>query len=295
MALSIQLLVNSQSVPNTTTFTLQNVVDAVNPTTDDLIDCFNDANSTYFNSTYKTQYYADYGNRNNLLMFRDYGPHNALPPTVTTGSVTEYWTNAGVISTYGITFSGNVTSQGSTSVTERGFVWSTIDATPTIGESGVTKSVYSNSGTGAMTFSWIPNTTPGIAHYISAYAKNSIGTTYGNVTTFTTCIITPEFTTTLVIPYAYAYIVGGVTTDFHSTLAGAQDACHKFNLGTVTLLGYETYWQSGFAIWRAYQEGTGDKRCDQIGDGYYVLPDPAGTDHIIQVSGGYTISRQVCN
>lgn len=57
------------AVPNTTTFTLQNVVDEVNPTTDDLVDCFADANASYFNSNYS-------GSKNSLLNFRDYGSHN---------------------------------------------------------------------------------------------------------------------------------------------------------------------------------------------------------------------------
>lgn len=75
----IMLLGNSwgqTSVPNTTTFTLQNVVDVVNPTTDDLGDSFSDAISGHFNITYKNPYFSGAGNRNNLLMFRDYGIHN---------------------------------------------------------------------------------------------------------------------------------------------------------------------------------------------------------------------------
>jgi hypothetical protein len=53
-------------VPNTTTFTLQNVVDAVNPTTDDLVDCFNDAIIGKFDSNYGP------GDESNLLQFRNY-------------------------------------------------------------------------------------------------------------------------------------------------------------------------------------------------------------------------------
>ena len=64
------LFSSGQTVPNTTTFTLQNVVDAVNPTYDDLADCFSDANSSYFNPAYS-------GSKNSLLNFQDYGPHNA--------------------------------------------------------------------------------------------------------------------------------------------------------------------------------------------------------------------------
>lgn len=58
-------------VPNTTTFTLQDVITEVNPTTDDLNDCFNDADSSYFNSAYE-------GSKDQLLNFRDYGSQNAL-------------------------------------------------------------------------------------------------------------------------------------------------------------------------------------------------------------------------
>jgi len=54
------------AVPNTTTFSLQDVVDEVNPTTDDLADCFADATSSSFDSNYS-------GDKNNLLNFRNYG------------------------------------------------------------------------------------------------------------------------------------------------------------------------------------------------------------------------------
>ena len=59
------------SVPDTTTFTLQDVVTEVNPTTDDLVDCFSDADTSYFNPTYE-------GSKNQLLNFRDYGSQNAF-------------------------------------------------------------------------------------------------------------------------------------------------------------------------------------------------------------------------
>ena len=39
-------------VPNTTTFDLQTVVNVVNPTTDDLVDCFADAVASKFDSSY---------------------------------------------------------------------------------------------------------------------------------------------------------------------------------------------------------------------------------------------------
>ena len=52
-------------VPNTTTFTLQDVVDEINPTTDDLQDCINDSVDALFDTRYK-------GGKTNLLNFRNY-------------------------------------------------------------------------------------------------------------------------------------------------------------------------------------------------------------------------------
>jgi len=54
------------AVPDTTTFTLQDVVTEVNPTTDDLVDCFADAVASKFDSNYS-------GSKNSLLNFRNYG------------------------------------------------------------------------------------------------------------------------------------------------------------------------------------------------------------------------------
>ena len=53
-------------VPDTNTFSLQDVVDVVNPTTDDLVDCFADAISGDFDGSYS-------GNKDELNDFRNYG------------------------------------------------------------------------------------------------------------------------------------------------------------------------------------------------------------------------------
>jgi len=58
------------SVPNTTTFTLQDVVNVVVPTTNDLVDCFADAVTSKYDPLY------DGPPLNNLLNFRNY---NATP------------------------------------------------------------------------------------------------------------------------------------------------------------------------------------------------------------------------
>jgi len=75
------------AVPNTTTFSLQDVVDEVNPTTNDLVDCISDAVTASYNPTYFT------APATSLLEFRDYdnsgGGTNTLsrsPSTLTFGS-----------------------------------------------------------------------------------------------------------------------------------------------------------------------------------------------------------------
>tara|TARA_R110002074_G_scaffold211135_1_gene380444 strand:+ start:1402 stop:1812 length:411 start_codon:yes stop_codon:yes gene_type:complete len=54
------------AVPNTTTFSLQDVVNEINPTTDDLVDCIADANSSGYDSSYYTS------PATSLLEFRNY-------------------------------------------------------------------------------------------------------------------------------------------------------------------------------------------------------------------------------
>ena len=56
-------------VPNTTTFNLQNVVDYITPSSDDLQTCFDEADSNLFDPTYE-------GSKNSLLNFRNYSLDN---------------------------------------------------------------------------------------------------------------------------------------------------------------------------------------------------------------------------
>lgn len=88
-------------------------------------------------------------------------------PTVTT-------TAAATISTTSATAGGNVTSEGSSSVTFRGICWSTT-ANPTTADNKTTD------GTGAGIFSTsITGLTPGVTYHFRACATNSVGTTYGD-------------------------------------------------------------------------------------------------------------------
>ena len=98
-------------------------------------------------------------------------------PTVTTAAETS-------ITATGATLNGEVTADGGTTVTARGFVYSSSDNTPTLGEGGVT-SVADGSGTGVFSEA-ISGLSASTTYYYQAYATNSAGTTHGGVESFTT-------------------------------------------------------------------------------------------------------------
>lgn len=118
-------------------------------------------------------------------------------PTVTTTSVTTYGKNSA-------TMGGNVTADNGSMVTNRGVVYSSTDATPTIGEAGVTQDV---NGAGAGSFSeLIGSLSAGTTYYIRAYATNAAGTAYGSVVSFTT--LNPPSISSVTAPADGTYSIG---------------------------------------------------------------------------------------
>ncbi len=94
-------------------------------------------------------------------------------PTVTTASITS-------ITSSSATGGGNVTSQGSSSVTARGVCWST-SQNPTTADNKTNDGI----GTGSFT-SAITGLFPSTPYHVRAYATNSAGTSYGSDVPFTT-------------------------------------------------------------------------------------------------------------
>jgi hypothetical protein len=91
---------------------------------------------------------------------------------------------AASVSPSSATLGGNITGDGGDAVTERGVVYSSTDASPEIGEAGVTKD---DNGTGSGVFSEsIGSLAPATTYYCQAYAVNTVGTSYGGVQSFTT-------------------------------------------------------------------------------------------------------------
>jgi hypothetical protein len=94
-------------------------------------------------------------------------------PTVATLNVINVTENSA-------TCSGNVSSEGGSSVTQRGVCYS-LAPNPTINNTTVT----SGSGTGSFTCE-LTNLTKNTKYYVKAYAKNSYGVAYGEEKSFTT-------------------------------------------------------------------------------------------------------------
>jgi|GEM_PF-1602749 len=98
---------------------------------------------------------------------------NPVPPTVTTNTITNFTETTA-------TGGGNVTSQGSSTVTARGVCWNTTGS-PTTSDPITTD----GAGTGNFT-SNITGLTANTLYYVRAYATNSSGTAYGSQISFTT-------------------------------------------------------------------------------------------------------------
>ncbi len=98
----------------------------------------------------------------------------AAAPTVQTDAIT-------AITDTGALLSGNVSSEGSSSVTERGFVYDT-SSDPDIG-SGI--KITAGSGTGVF-FAVLSGLAADTTYHVRAYAANSEGTAYGANVSFTT-------------------------------------------------------------------------------------------------------------
>lgn len=126
-------------------------------------------------------------------------------PTVSTTAIT-------VNDAYSATLGGNVTSDGGTTVTERGIVYSSVDNTPTIGEANVTKNANGTTGTGTFSKS-VTGLSPGNTYNVRAYAINAEGIAYGTVQSFSTSTV-PTLSTSAISTFdGTSATMGGNITD----------------------------------------------------------------------------------
>jgi len=108
-------------------------------------------------------------------------------PTLTTTLVSD-------ITSYTAYSGGIITNDGGDYIIDKGIVWSTNPNPTTTTNIGIT---YDGQGIDAFT-SIINQLLPGTLYYVRAYATNTIGTAYGQEEVFTTLVILPTLTTTLV-------------------------------------------------------------------------------------------------
>ena len=143
-----------------------------------------------------------------------YGPQSeqTTAPTVVTSAVTQITETTAVAG-------GNVTSDGGTSSTERGVVYST-NPNPVITNLGNTI-LPCGSGAGSFTCN-LTGLQPNTTYYIRAYAKNDAGTAYGEEISFTTNkqVVLPTVTTTSAtsVTESSAVTGGNVISDGNATV-----------------------------------------------------------------------------
>ena len=139
----------------------------------------------------------------------------AVAPTTSTAAAT-------AITSTTATLNGNITSDGGATITARGFVYATSNAGLTI-ENTAADTVIVSGTTGTFN-SAITSLTAGTAYFYTAYAINSVDTTYGGEQSFTTlAAVAPTAPTTSTaaastITSTTATLNGNITSDGGATI-----------------------------------------------------------------------------
>lgn len=146
-----------------------------------------------------TYYVRAYATNNAGTSYGEQKVFSTNVPTVTTSAVTNITNNSA-------TCGGNVTNEGGSDVTERGVCWST-NPNPTT----ASNHIASGSGTGSFTCTMTEGISANVTYYVRAYAKNSIGTSYGEQKQFSTYLPTVTTSDVTNISHNFATCGGNVT------------------------------------------------------------------------------------
>ena len=163
-------------------------------------------------------------------------------PASTTPTVTTL--TASSIATTTVTLSGNVTTNGGASVSERGIVYSitVANTNPEIGGSGTIKKSNGN-GIGSFSES-ITGLTPGTQYSFKAYAINIEGTSYGTTETFTLSKADQTLTFDALNPKTFGNAPFALTANASSGLSisyvSSNPTVATISGSTVTIVGVGT-------------------------------------------------------
>jgi hypothetical protein len=139
------------------------------------------ADTTVYSKAYLI---SNFGTKYGICYNQATGSANNTVPAVTSDSFSS--TNNRFT---GIITSNGGSSAGTNGITERGWVYSSSDNTPTIGESGVVKVTALQVEIDSFPYTYTSLNAilaSGTTYYWRAYAKNDVGTAYGNVKTIAT-------------------------------------------------------------------------------------------------------------
>ena len=129
------------------------------------------SNTTYYVRPYATN---EAGTAYGQVIYFKTTSSNSTPTDVSTYSASFNSYNT-------VTFNGYVGGSGNSTISEKGFVYSTYYSTPTLGNSSKTFTTSSSVGSFSRSVSGLSRNT---YYYVRAYATNAYGTTYGSTISF---------------------------------------------------------------------------------------------------------------
>jgi len=179
-----------------------------------------------------------------------YGYVDAIAPSVTTNSISS-------VTGTTLTLNGNATSDGGSSITQRGFYFGTNSSSPT------NNTKYTVSGTTGAYSLGRTGLSGSTTYYCWAFATNSIGTTYGSRTQATTsAVFTPTYSVDMINRQAgWGYTPQGYGSGPNGTLTGLSSYIDPYTSSVVTFYSFTTsVTPTSSGSWQWYNMPSGANR-----------------------------------
>lgn len=137
-----------------------------------------------------------------------------------------------------VTLYGEVTDEGRSAVTSRGFCWA-LTSDPTVNDN------YSQNEFGLGEYSEDLHVIPDTTYYFKAFAKNDKGTAYGNQISFSTPVMLPDITSAAITNISCTNaITGGIVNSDGGATVTARGVCWNLT-GNPTISDNSTFNGSG--------------------------------------------------